>query len=548
MSDARARDPRPRRRPRDRADPGRPRRPRPTTWRARPRSSSQPSRRSPAAEQPGRGRSPSCCSSSASLLAAGAPLGAIEDVVPERALRARRRLPSPTSTACATALRVLLGPVDEYVEVFDPYARPGGRAARLSDDLADICSDLLHGLAHHAAGRPLEALWWWQFSLPLDVGPGARRRRCARCSRSSRTCASRCRSTSSTRATPPEATTRRTGVRTAAPFGRHGVLVFQDTTRRGGRPRQWWRLPWRTRPVGAAGDDRDGGDRMQHRRALAVGLALVLAGSLAAAVPASAEVAPTPVPSPSGETASSSPTTTTSATPSASLASASPSDTGGPGGRPARGRCTRRRCTRGRRARRRRPGRRPPLGGPGRPGLDRRAAHRRPQRHRRGRARHGHRARAPGRYDVDPGRDRHRGADRRVGDDLAGEHPGHRDPARHHDVRRRLHALLRRSLDPRRRRDRRDGVRPAAAQRRAEVVPQRLPGGAGEASSAGRQLLGLHGRGAPRHPGGARLRRAGRAARLHPRLRRPVPHQEDGADRRLLRPRRHARRARTCAR
>ncbi len=69
---------------------------------------------------------------------------------------------------------------------------------------------------------------------------------------------------------------------------------------------------------------------MQHRRALAVGLALVLAGSLAAAVPASAEVAPTPVPSPSGETASSSPTTTTSATPSASLASASPSDTGVP--------------------------------------------------------------------------------------------------------------------------------------------------------------------------------------------------------------------------
>ncbi len=71
------------------------------------------------------------------------------------------------------ALRELLGPADEYVEVFDPYSGPEVVPARLSDDLSDICADLLHGLAHHAAGRPLEALWWWQFSYLSTWGQGA---------------------------------------------------------------------------------------------------------------------------------------------------------------------------------------------------------------------------------------------------------------------------------------------------------------------------------------------------------------------------------------
>jgi Domain of unknown function (DUF5063) len=53
-------------------------------------------------------------------------------------------------------------PVDSYIEVFDPYASPELVAGRLSDDLTAIVSDLLHGLAHHTAGRTLEALWWWQ--------------------------------------------------------------------------------------------------------------------------------------------------------------------------------------------------------------------------------------------------------------------------------------------------------------------------------------------------------------------------------------------------
>ncbi len=106
------------------------------------------------------------------LLAAGAPLGAIVDVVPEERFEPDAGA-EPDVDALREALRLLLGPADEYVEVFDPYSGPEVVPARLSDDLADICSDLLHGLAHHADGRTLEALWWWQFSYLSTWGQGA---------------------------------------------------------------------------------------------------------------------------------------------------------------------------------------------------------------------------------------------------------------------------------------------------------------------------------------------------------------------------------------
>jgi Domain of unknown function (DUF5063) len=106
------------------------------------------------------------------LLASGAPLGAIVDVVPDERFEPDAGL-EPDVDALRDALRALLGPADEYVEVFDPYSGPEVVPARLSDDLSDICSDLLHGLAHHSAGRPLEALWWWQFSYLTDWGPAA---------------------------------------------------------------------------------------------------------------------------------------------------------------------------------------------------------------------------------------------------------------------------------------------------------------------------------------------------------------------------------------
>jgi hypothetical protein len=106
------------------------------------------------------------------LLAAGAPLGAIVDVIPEERFEPDAGY-EPDVDRLREALRALIGPADEYVEVFDPYSGPEVVPARLSDDLADICSDLLHGLAHHSGGRTLEALWWWQFSYLATWGQGA---------------------------------------------------------------------------------------------------------------------------------------------------------------------------------------------------------------------------------------------------------------------------------------------------------------------------------------------------------------------------------------
>ena len=107
-----------------------------------------------------------------SLLAAAAPLGAIEDVVPNDRFEPDAG-PEPDVDRLRTRLHELLGPIDDYAEVFDPYATAEVVAARLADDLSQITSDLLHGLAHNAAGRSLEALWWWQFSYLSTWGPAA---------------------------------------------------------------------------------------------------------------------------------------------------------------------------------------------------------------------------------------------------------------------------------------------------------------------------------------------------------------------------------------
>ncbi len=106
------------------------------------------------------------------LLAAGAALGAIVDVVPDERFEPDAGYEVDVDLL-RSRLRDLLGPADDYVEVFDPYAAGELVPARLSDDLADICSDLLHGLSHHLSGRTREALWWWQFSYLSTWGPGA---------------------------------------------------------------------------------------------------------------------------------------------------------------------------------------------------------------------------------------------------------------------------------------------------------------------------------------------------------------------------------------
>ncbi|MET8694005.1 DUF5063 domain-containing protein [Streptomyces bauhiniae] len=107
------------------------------------------------------------------LLLAGGRLGAHEDFLPDE-----RYEPDPGPEPDADGLREnlarLLDPVDVYSEVFDPYApRTAPVAARISDDLADVITDLRHGMVHYRAGRTAEALWWWQFSYFSNWGPTA---------------------------------------------------------------------------------------------------------------------------------------------------------------------------------------------------------------------------------------------------------------------------------------------------------------------------------------------------------------------------------------
>ncbi|MDI3384633.1 DUF5063 domain-containing protein [Streptomyces sp. B-S-A8] len=110
------------------------------------------------------------------LLLAGGRLGAHEDIVPDE--RYEPDLGPEQGVEEADELRErlasLLDPVDVYSEVFDPYEpRKAPVACRISDDLADVVTDLRHGLAHYRAGRTVEALWWWQFSYFSNWGSTA---------------------------------------------------------------------------------------------------------------------------------------------------------------------------------------------------------------------------------------------------------------------------------------------------------------------------------------------------------------------------------------
>jgi hypothetical protein len=107
------------------------------------------------------------------LLLAGGRLGAHEDFVPDERYEPDLG-PEPDNDELRQRLAGLLEPVDVYSEVFDPYVpRSAPVACRISDDLADVVTDLSHGMAHYRAGRVSEALWWWQFSYLSNWGPTA---------------------------------------------------------------------------------------------------------------------------------------------------------------------------------------------------------------------------------------------------------------------------------------------------------------------------------------------------------------------------------------
>ena len=107
------------------------------------------------------------------LMLAGGRLGAIHDVVPKERFEPDTGLDADVE-GVRDSLGNLLEPIDEHAALFDPYsAEPEVFTSRISDDVADVMSDLLHGLAHYRAGRADEALWWWQFSYLSNWGSTA---------------------------------------------------------------------------------------------------------------------------------------------------------------------------------------------------------------------------------------------------------------------------------------------------------------------------------------------------------------------------------------
>jgi hypothetical protein len=105
----------------------------------------------------------------AQVMLAGAQLGASRDVIPSG--NAEPDIGAdPDLDELRVGLAKRLGACDEYAELFDPYRDSAPTAFRLSDDLAAVASDLIHGLQHYQAGRSAEALWWWQYSYVNQWG------------------------------------------------------------------------------------------------------------------------------------------------------------------------------------------------------------------------------------------------------------------------------------------------------------------------------------------------------------------------------------------
>jgi hypothetical protein len=105
------------------------------------------------------------------VMLAGAQLGASKDVIlPNNWEPDVGADPDLDLDVLRTGLAARLAGFDEYAEVFDPYADNQATPFRLSDDLATVAADLIHGLKHHEAGRVAEALWWWQYSYVSHWG------------------------------------------------------------------------------------------------------------------------------------------------------------------------------------------------------------------------------------------------------------------------------------------------------------------------------------------------------------------------------------------
>lgn len=103
------------------------------------------------------------------VLAAGARLGAMVDVVPPE-----RFEPDVGPDADLDPLRAALENVfeglDAYVEVDDPLLGQSLVSSSVSGDLVLVAGALVQGQRHFDAGQTLEALWWWQYSYLANWG------------------------------------------------------------------------------------------------------------------------------------------------------------------------------------------------------------------------------------------------------------------------------------------------------------------------------------------------------------------------------------------
>ncbi|MDN5764939.1 MAG: DUF5063 domain-containing protein [Humibacillus sp.] len=97
------------------------------------------------------------------MIVAGARLGAIQDVVLVERFEADAG-PDEDVDPLRDGLANVLSGIDEYVDIIDPLTSGELAAGSISGDVADVALALTHGLKHFAAGRRVEALWWWQFS------------------------------------------------------------------------------------------------------------------------------------------------------------------------------------------------------------------------------------------------------------------------------------------------------------------------------------------------------------------------------------------------
>ena len=102
------------------------------------------------------------------VLLAGARLGAQRDFTPVAEYQPDVG-PEADLDEMRLALARMLGGVDTYAFVFDPYV-PEVVESQLSDDLTSIATDLENGLRHYRLGNVAEALWWWQFSYVSSWG------------------------------------------------------------------------------------------------------------------------------------------------------------------------------------------------------------------------------------------------------------------------------------------------------------------------------------------------------------------------------------------